>query len=71
MSTLRKKKKHKTRQDKTRVGRGLNHKYTRRIIIKAEPFAELNINPTWLSYAGKYFLSAIYKKQYIYNDTSM
>ena len=38
-------------KDKTGVGRRLKHKHARRILGSVS-FAELNINPTWLAYAG-------------------
>lgn len=63
MAISREKKRGKKRQDKTGVGRGLNHKHARRTLRNAVPFAELRISPAWLAHAGKGFLaSAILKK---------
>lgn len=51
------------RLNKTGVSGGLTHKHARMTLLKAEPFAQLNINPAWLAFAGKCFYKCHLKKQ--------
>lgn len=55
----------KTRQD--RSGQRAKPQTYKKDFMEAEPFAELNVNPTWSTYTGECFLKCHFhfQKQYI------